>query len=307
MKKKLEIQTIIVLVLVLTVAGAWIGIEVGKDNLGLWSEAAELKFTTPDLMGLGVRSELRTAGAVVGHVRKVDTTLGPDGRAQFTLTAGVKKDFAAWKFAPVGVVKAGVVQSALAPSSIALELSTAPDALTAVLPKQGTPPVLPLKKEESPNDFNKVAERYVKLADQIEITIRQFTDPQHGRELSVLDEFSRAIPAAAASLAQLETVSTQVSASLADGGQIDQALTALNANLANLEELTGESSTVLRTVNGRIDTSLAKINTLLDETTLTMDLLQDKMQRFGGTFVGRMIIGKPDAAPSPSPTPAKKR
>ncbi len=309
MKKKLELQTIIVLLCVLTIAGAWIGIQITKDSLGVWSERAEIHFTTPDLLGLGPRSQLQCAGAVVGHVRKVTPSIGPDGQAHFALVAGVKRDYAQWRFVPVGIVKAGVVQSALVPSSITLETSSAPDAIEARNPKSGTPPTLTLQKEKPKNDMNAIVDQYVKLGNQIDSTIRQFTEPQNGRAKSVLQELAEAVPAAASSLQNVESVTTNLKVQVAEDGKIDQTLTSLNASLGRLQTLTDELTKTVGTVNGKMDTSLKKVNTLLDETTSTVNTLQTKMEGFGGTFVGRMLVGKPSETASlgPSPTPKKAR
>jgi ABC-type transporter Mla subunit MlaD len=342
MKKKLEIQTIIVLICVLAIAGAWIGIQITKDSLGVWSEAAELQFTSKDLLGLAPRSELRCAGASVGHVRRITPAIGPDGAAQFTLIAGVKKDYAAWKFAPVGIVKAGVVQSALAPSSITLELSAAPGAVQARLPKEGSPPVLPLEKEKSKNEIADVVEQYRKLGDQIDHTIRQFTEPQNGRSQSVMQELAEAIPAAASSMRQLEGVTASLNgqslsketdpakrppvekllanldsttanlramtASLeqkaGDNGKIDQTLKTLDSSLLRLQGLTDQMTKTVTNLNARVDTSILKVNGLLDETTGTMSALHNKVDGFGNTMVGRMLIAKPE---KPAPAPARKK
>ena len=307
MKKKLEIQTIVVLLCVLTIAGAWIGIQITKDSLGVWSQSSEIHFTSNDLLGLGPRSELRCAGAVIGNVRKVTPSIGPDGQAQFDIVAGVKDTFAPWRFAPIGIVKAGVVQSALAPSSISLELSSAPDAITAVKPKAGQPPTLVLKKEQPKNDMNAIMEQYVKLGNQIDTTIRQFTEPQNGRAKSVMQELAEAVPSAAASLQNVEGVTTNLKLQVGEDGKIDEALTSINISLGRLQGLTDELTKTVTNVNLKLDTSLKKVNGLLDETTLTMTDVRTKMEGFGGTFVGRMLVGKPENAPAPSPTPRGTR
>jgi ABC-type transporter Mla subunit MlaD len=307
LKKKLEIQTIVVLLCVLTIAGAWIGIQISKDSLGLWTQSSEIHFTSNDLLGLGPRAELRCAGAVIGNVRTVTPSLGPDGQAQFHLVAGVKDDFAQWRFAPVGIVKAGVVQSALAPSSISLELSSAPDAIAAVKPKAGQPPTLVLQKEQPKNDMGAIMEQYVKLGNQIDATIRQFTEPQKGRTKSVMQELAEAVPSAAASLQNVEGVTTNLKLQVGEDGKIDEALTSLNISLGRLQGLTDELTKTVTNVNLKLDTSLKKVNGLLEETTLTMTDVRTKMEGFGGTFVGRMLVGKPDNAPAPSPTPRGTR
>jgi hypothetical protein len=64
-------------------------------------------------------------------------------------------------------------------------------------------------------------------------------------------------------------------------------------------------------VNLKVDTSLKKVNGLLDETTGTMTSLHGKVEGFGDTFVGRMLIksdkkpGVADITPIPV-KPARK-
>lgn len=307
MKKKIEIQTIIVLLCVLGIAGAWIGIQISKDSLGVWSQSSEIHFTSSDLLGLGPRSELRCAGAVIGHVRTITPSITSDGKAQFHLVSGVKDEFAAWPFAPFGTVKAGVVQSALAPSSITLELSMEPNAIKAVAPKAGIPPTLPLVKDQPKNDMGAIMDQYVKLGNQIDTTIRQFTEPQNGREKSVLQELAESVPSAAASLQNVEGVTTSLRLQLSEDGQIDQALTELNTSLGRLQKLTDELTKTVTNMNIKVDTSLTKVDGLLEESTMTMTDLRIKMEGFGESFVGRMLVGKPDATPTPSPTPKRNR
>ncbi len=307
MKKKLEVQTIIVLLCVLAIAGAWIGIQITKDSLGVWSEAAEIQFTTPDLLGLAPRSEIHCAGASIGHVRRVTPSIGENGQARFTLVSGIKKDFSGWKFAPLGTVKAGVVQSALAPSSITLDLSSDSKAVQARIPKDGPPPVLPLEKEKSKNDLGEVIEQYRKLGDQIDVTIRQFTEPKNGRSQSVMQELSEAIPAAATSLRHVEVVTATLQSQVGENGKIDQTLTSLNASLGRIQTLSDEATKTVSNLNGKVDSSLKKVNGLLDETTGTMAALHTKVEGFGGTFVGRMLIAKPEDSTKPSPPPPPKK
>ncbi len=351
MKKKLEIQTIIVLLCVLGIAGAWIGIQITRDSLGVWSESAELHFSTQDLLGLGPRSEVRCAGGMIGHVRKVTPGIGPDGAPHFALVAGVRREFSSWRFLPLGIVKLGVVQSALAPSTINLELATTGDAVQARRPKDGTPPVLRLEKEKSKNDLADVADQYRKLGDQIDRTIRQFTDPQTGRTESVMQELARAIPAAASSMRQLDDIASSLSGrvvsaetdpakkppmerlllnldastgnlkgmtaslqmNVGEGGKLDRTLDTLNASLQRLQTLTDEMTKTVANVNLKVDTSLKKVNGLLDETTGTMTSLHGKVEGFGDTFVGRMLIkpekktGPAEITPIPVKTPRKPR
>lgn len=307
MKKKLEIQTIIVLLCVLVIAGAWIGIQITKDSLGVWSESSQIDFTTSDLLGLGPRSPLQCAGATIGHVRKVTPSIGPDGKARFSLVAGVKNDFVSWKFSPRGIVKAGVVQSSLAPSSISMELSSAPDAVQARRPEDGRPPLLPLEKEKSKNDLAEVAEQYRRLGDQIDLTIRQFTEPKNGRTQSVMQELSEAIPSAATSLRDVGVITANLQKEVSENGKIDQTITSLNDSLARLQVLTDEVTKTVASLNGKMDLSMKKVNGLLDETTGTMTALHGKLEGFGGTFVGRMLIAKPEPVPVPAATPKKLR
>ncbi len=309
MKKKLEFQTIIVLLCVLVIAGAWIGIQVTKDSLGLWSESAELHFSSPDLLGLGPRAELRCAGAVIGHIRKVTPSMTPDGKAEFLITTGMKREYANWKFAPLGTVKAGVVQMALAPSSILLELSTAPNAVQARHPKEGPVPLLPLEKEKTNNDLAAVAEQYKQLGNQIAATIRQFTEPQNGRDKSVMQELAENIPAVSTSLRSVESITANLQKEVGANGKIDQTITLLNESLGRLQGLTDQTTKTMSNLNIKMDLSLGKVNGLLDETAGTMSALHGKVEGFGDTFFGRMIISKPNEIPRPvaSPTPKKAR
>ncbi|MCX6979184.1 MAG: hypothetical protein NTV08_00255 [Verrucomicrobia bacterium] len=339
MKKKLELQTIIVLLIVLGIAGSWIGIQITKDSLGVWSESAELHFTTQDLLGLGPRSALQCAGTAIGHVRKVTPSLGPDGAAHFVIVAGVKREFAAWKFAPIGTVKPGVVQSALAPSAISLDLSTAPEAAQPRQPKDGTPPMLKLEKEKSKNELADVARQYRELGDRIDATIRHFTDPKNGRQKSVMQELAESLPAASSALLKFDDVmaslggqsrSTEtdpakrppldrlllnldgstghlnaMTASLekavGEDGKLDHTLATLNANLLRLQTLTDEMTKTVTNLNLKVDSSLRKVNDLLDETTGTMGTMHRKVEGLGDTFVGRMLIKKKEPTPTPAP------
>ena len=307
MRKKLEIQTILVLLCLLVIAAALIGTQVAKDSFGLRSEPAELHFTTPDLLGLVQGSELYCAGALIGHVRKIVPSLGPGGAARFLLVSGVKKDFADWKFSPEGSVRPGVVVSAFSPSSIIMELSSDPQAVRPLHPNEGPAPVLPLEPEVSENDLAKIAERVNKLTENIDLAIRQFTEPQNGRSLSVVQELAEAVPAAAASLRNVESVTASLEKQMSAEGKIDQTLTSLNSGLASVENLTNEAAKTLGDLSRELDASMARVNVLLDETTGTMAAVHGKVDGFGGTFIGRMIIAKPEAVPKPSPTPKKAR
>lgn len=347
MKKKLEIQTIIVLLCVVGILVATVMIQIMKDSLGVWSERAELHFTTQDLLGLGPRSGVQCAGVTIGHIRKVTPSIGADGTAHFTIVAGVKREFDEWKFTPLGVVRVGVVASAIAPSSIVLQLSTTSDAVQSRRPKDGPPPVLRLAKERKENDLADVAAQYRKLGDQIDQTIRQFTDPQNGRGKSVMQELAESLPAASASLLQFEemtltlngqsrsketdptkrppmerlllnldkttgnlaSATANLDKSVGEGGKIDQTLKTLDESLLRLQKLTEEMTTTIANVNLKLDTSLRKVNGLLDETTGTMSSLHTKVDGLGDTFVGRMLIKKkePIATPPPAKTARKSR
>ncbi len=306
MKKKLEIQTIIVLLCVLGVAGSWIGIQISKDSLGVWSESSELEFRSDNLLGLGPRSELHCAGAVVGHVRRITPSLDAEGRPSFILVAGIKNDYTSWTFAPVGTVKAGVVQSALAPPSIALTLDSSASAVRAVPRDQGKPPVLALEKEQSNNELAAVAAQYRQLGDQIDHAIRQFVEPQNGRSKSVMQELAEAVPSMAESLRNFETITLSLETQVSPNGTIDRSLQSLNTNLVQMQDLTAQVTKTVGHVDTQLDTSMRKVNTLLAETTGTMTALRGKVEGFGDTLVGRMLIAKPDAPPAPSPAPKKK-
>jgi len=164
-----------------------------------------------------------------------------------------------------------------------------------------------LQKEQPKNDMNAIMEQYVKLGNQIDTTIRQFTEPQNGRAKSVMQELAEAVPSAAASLQNVEGVTTNLKLQVGEDGKIDEALTSINISLGRLQGLTDELTKTVTNVNLKLDTSLKKVNGLLDETTLTMTDVRTKMEGFGGTFVGRMLVGKPENAPAPSPTPRGTR
>jgi ABC-type transporter Mla subunit MlaD len=326
-KKKLELQTVIVLLCALGVAASWIGIQVARDSFGKWSEAHELRFTTSDLLGLGPRSELRCAGAVIGHVRKVTPSAAANGQPQFTVIAGVGSEFSAWKFAPRGIVMFAVVQSALSPSWINLDIDTTPSGILALLPRDGPMPLLPLEREPAKAGFENIADR-------IDKAVAGFTEPQPGHTRAVTDELAEAVHHLDGVVASLDgqTRSTEtdpakrppidrlllnldvtagnlneITASLEkivgpDGG-LSHTLSTLDSTLVRLQGLTDEMSKTVNHLNLKVDTSLGKMNTLLEDSTTTVNSLQGKVDRLGGTFVGRMLIAKPDKKATPSPTP----
>jgi hypothetical protein len=122
-----------------------------------------------------------------------------------------------------------------------------------------------------------------------------------------MQELAEAVPSAAASLQNVEGVTTNLKLQVGEDGKIDEALTSINISLGRLQGLTDELTKTVTNVNLKLDTSLKKVNGLLDETTLTMTDVRTKMEGFGGTFVGRMLVGKPENAPAPSPTPRSTR
>lgn len=326
MKQKLELQTLIVLLCALGVAVSWIGIQIARESFGRWSEAHELRFATSDLLGLGPRSELRCAGAVVGHVRKVTPGTAANGQPQFTVIAGVGREFSAWKFAPRGVVMFAVVQSALSPSWINLDIDTTSSGVLALEPKNGPLPLLPLEREPAKGDLENITTR-------IDKAIARFTEPQPGRTQSVTDELAETVSHLDGVVASLDGQTrsaetdpakrppidrlllnldattgnlNQITASLAkivgpDGG-LSHTLATLDSTLVRLEELTGEMTKTVNHLNLKVDTSLGKMNTLLDDSTATVTGLQGKVDRLGNTFVGRMLIAKPDKKATPVPT-----
>lgn len=326
MKRKLEIDVILVLLTVLGVAGAWIGVQVAQDRLGLWSEGAELRFTTSDLQGLGPRSELHCAGAVIGHVRSVDPGLDKkDGTPQFKLIAGVKREYVDWKFKKEGLIKVGVVQSALSPSSIVLEISSPSDEpVRARLHDRGAKPDhignIALKREISNNDLSEV--------------LKQFTERQNGQELSVIgqiQDFTKDLSHASASLKQLndvtaslsgkshstetpidrlvknlEDATTSLKETVGTNGRLDKTLDELRINMDKLGAVTKQTSEAITEVRFSLDKSMHKVDGLLAETTSTMTSLHGKVAGFGDTFVGRMLIKKEKPATTTTKTSASQ-
>jgi ABC-type transporter Mla subunit MlaD len=328
-KKKLEIQTIVILLCALGIAASWIGIQVAKDSLGGWTEPYEFHFTANDLLGLGPRSELRCAGAVIGHVRKVTSGITPDGVPQFMIVAGIGRDFSAWPYAPHGIVMFSVVQSALSPSWINLDLDSKPDAVRPREPKDGPPPVLPLEREQSKADLDEIEGR-------VNQVISQLTEPQNGNSLSAINELAQVIhhldgvaasldgqplstgtnPATPspldrlvlnldASTGNLKNMTASLDKTVGQGGELDHTLTTLTDSLLRIQKLTDEMTKTIDRLNLKIDVTIGKMNGVLDETAGTMTTLQEKADRLGDTFVGRMLIAKPGKKSTPAPTPEK--
>lgn len=287
MKKKLEVQTILLLLCALLVAGSWIGLEVAKDSLGVWTEPAELHFTTDNLLGLGPRSELRCAGAVVGHVRKVTTQL-VNGQPQFDIVAGVGKQFAAWKFATPATVALGVVQSVVSPSSITLEIATTGPGVQPRKPGEAQPlDVIPLVQDTSNNAI-------AAITDRINKTIDQFTTVQKGHAEPATLELADAIH-------NLNAMTASLDQTVGKNGKVDTALDALNADLQHLKDTIDTTTKTISDLDAGVDTSLRQMNGLVSETTVTMTTLHGTLERVGDTFVGRMLIARPKTAASPAP------
>ena len=325
MKKKLELHTVIILLCALGIAGSWIGIQIANDSRGEWSEAHELHFTTQDLLDLGPRSEVRCAGAVIGHVRKVTSGIAADGVPRFTIIAGVGREFSSWKFAPRGVVMSALVQSALSPSWINLDADATPSGVQARTPRDGKLPLLGLARGPSKIDLENISA-------QIDKVILGLTEPRKGSTKSTLEELAETVhhldevaaslegkslsaandPAKSppieyiltklhASADNLESATNSLKNTVGKGGELNHALVTLNESLLRFEQLTDESTKAITHLNLRVDSSVGKTNLLLDT-------LQGKADRLGETFVGRMLIAKPDkpaATPAP-PKPPKK-
>jgi predicted nuclease with TOPRIM domain len=174
-------------------------------------------------------------------------------------------------------------------------------------PAKGTPPTLALEREQTNNDLTEVVAQYRALGNEIDRTIRQFTEPRSGRTKSVMEEFSEAVPSAAAAMhemkdvgANLTSLTERLNTSMGENGKIDETIASLNTSLVRLQKLTDEMSRTVANLNKELGTSLRKVNGLLDESTATMTTLHDKVDRFGNTFVGRALIArpKPDATPT---------
>jgi ABC-type transporter Mla subunit MlaD len=331
MRLKLETQVLLVLLCVIGIAGAWIGIEVARDSFGIITEPYELHLETADLLGLGPRSEVHCAGALIGHVREIVTTIGADGLPHFTIIAGVRREYSSWRFAPHGIAMAGVVQSALSPSWVNLVASNTPDAVQARRPKDGLPPTLRLERDQSSPDFSRIAER-------IDHAVDELTGPQTNGAPSAIQELTQAIHhlnGLAASLdgqslstetdpakrppvdqllsnldsttGNLKTMTASLDKTVGQGGELDQTLATLTETLVRAEKMTEEMTKTITRLNLKIDTSLGKVNGLLDETSDTMTTLHSKADHLGETFLGRMLIGKSAKNSTPTPTPEKKQ
>ncbi|EDY21868.1 hypothetical protein CfE428DRAFT_1114 [Chthoniobacter flavus Ellin428] len=260
-------------------------------------------------------------------MRKVTPGTAANGQPQFIVIAGVGREFSAWKFAPRGVVMFAVVQSALSPSWINLDIDTSPSGVLALEPKNGPLPLLPLEREPAKGDLENITTR-------IDKAIARFTEPQPGHAQAVTDELAEAVRHLDGVVASLDGQNAfhrersretsadrspafeprrdhpgnlnQITASLEkivgpDGG-LNHTLATLDSTLVRLDELTGEMTKTVNHLNLKVDTSLGKMNTLLDDSTATVNGLQGKVDRLGNTFVGRMLIAKPDKKATPVPT-----
>ena len=190
MKKRIEIQLIILLVCGLVFAASWIGIQVARNNVGVWNESAELHFTTKNLTGLAPRSELLCAGMVVGHVRKI-TPVMKDGRPFFTLTAGVRNEFVSWPFNKrTASIDRPFFTTVLSPSSIVLDAGNSTDPVFATKPKPGAPPpelalAAPKKSMQDVVDevvakVNEVGEKANRLIASAEELVEPFIAKENG-------------------------------------------------------------------------------------------------------------------------------
>jgi ABC-type transporter Mla subunit MlaD len=335
MRREFEKDVILVLIILLGLGGAWIGIQVARDSRGSWSEAAELRFTTSDLQGLEARSEVLCAGAVIGHVRSVTPGLNQEGKPSFTLTAGVKREYAAWKFKRAGLIQVGLVATVFSPSNILLEVSGASDAVQAREPRQGASlDGVKLAREGSEIDPSEI--------------LKQFTEPQNGNKLSVIEQiqdFANSLPHASSALRDLnditaslngqphateaeannprpidrllrnlETTTGNLSAAseslnktMGEDGDLKKTLATLNASLGNIQKMSAETAKVVSEFHLTLGKSMRKIDGLLNETNDTMVTLHSKADGLGDTFVGRMLIKKPGATPSPASSKTQRR
>ena len=341
MKKKIELQMIFVLLIVLAIAGAWIFLIVKKDSLYVMLGSHELRFTAEDLLGVGLRSELRCAGGVVGHVRKITPDI-VNGKPHFTIIAGVNDGYATWKFADTCKVKPSMVPTALSPSPIQLELATGACCAQPCKANETSSVVIRLEADPAKDELSELKDRYKILADQIESALGKFTAPQKDGGKSRLEDLLDALPHAATAMRSLDKVSATLAgksrgseiasertplenilrsiesstgnlegstaslkSTVGEGGRLDAALDGLLSTLQSLQKAT---DTIKDTVANLNNTSVRKVNGLLDETNATMAILHDKADRFGNTWIGRRIIPpKKNPQDQPQPKSGKKQ
>jgi hypothetical protein len=191
--------------------------------------------------------------------------------------------------------------------------------------------LLPLAREPSKSDLESIATR-------IDQAITKLTEPQNGNAQSSMDELASAIrhldgvmasldgqsrstetdPAKRPPMDQLLTnldsttgslknITASLEKTVGPNGALDQTLVTLNGSMVRLQGLTDEMSKTVSHLNLRVDSSLGKMNTLLDETNGVMTLLHDKVERLGGTFIGRMLIAKPDKPAAATLAPEKEK
>ena len=271
------------------------------------------------------RSEVRCAGAVVGHVREVKAEQMEHGHAQFTVIAGIGRDFTKWKFAPQGTVMSALVESALSPSWIELNIDPTSSGVHAGKGEDGKLPVLALVRGPSDIDLKSISaqiEQVVGRLTQPRTTGGKSTMDQLGETIEYLDNVAASLdgksPSAPqdpakpppiqyilaklrASAENLESATGSLKNTVGKGGELDRALITLNDSLLKIEKLTEESTKAINHLNLRVDSSVGKTNLLLDS-------LQGKADRLGETFVGRMLIAKPDPkAATPPPQTSKKK
>lgn len=341
MKKRIEIQLIILLLCGLVFAAAWIGIQVARDNVGVWSEPGEVHFTTNNLSGLAPRSELRCSGIVVGHVRKIESTM-QSGAPVFTLKAGVRKDFATWKFSQTASIETPVVATVLSPSSIQLKADNSAESISAVNPAHGTPPVLCLDPPEA-DSMAAIKDIARKLGENVQEAIQPFIAKEKGGKSKVenladaitditkaasdIKEITASVngqsrqtgtdPASRPPIEQilanikgatgsLADAATTIRGTLAEGGDVNQLIKTLDAKLDAMGALIKTTEKAVGDLQGQvarmgIDKTLRKMDGLIDESTATVATLHKKAEGLGTTFMSRMFIGKQEKAPASPP------
>ncbi len=191
--------------------------------------------------------------------------------------------------------------------------------------------MLQLDREQSQTDLAQIEAR-------IDRAVAQLSEPQGGNALSTLAELAqvvRRLDGVAASLdgdtvtnatdpaklppidrlllnleastTNLKTMTASLGTTVGQGGQLDHTLATLTDSLVRIGKMTDEMTKTVDHLNLRIDTTLGKMNGVLDESSATMTTLQGKADRLGDTFLGRMIIAKPDKKSTPTPTPSPRK
>jgi ABC-type transporter Mla subunit MlaD len=255
-----------------------------------------------------------------------------DGAPRFEITAGVRDEFAAWKFAKPGKVALGVVQSVVSPSVIELEMTTTAGAVQPRKPAAGQAvEEIPLVPDTSNDSFTQIASRISKTLDQFTTVQTGHTEPatmELADAIHNMDEVTASLagrlPAAdedpavrppidrlvenlATTSSNLAIMTASLDATVGKDGRVDTALDAVNADLQHLKDTIDTTTRTITDLDAGVDSSLGQMNGLVNQIAVTMSTLNGTLDRVGNTFVGRMLIAKPKGATSPTPPTSSAR